>query len=71
MVRKTSTEKLKTEINTKLEKASELRENQLEKVKSIAHQSGEKKKPSSENTFLAHENQTLPVHSQHQPPAEG
>ena len=63
MVRKTSTEKLKSEIENKLEKASEMRENQLEKVKSIAHYSGEKKKPSSENTFLVHENQTLPVHS--------
>jgi hypothetical protein len=56
------------EIDTKMEKATEMRENQLEKVKSIAQKSAEKKKPSSENTYLAHENMTLPVHSQHQPP---
>ncbi len=69
-VRKTSTEKLKSDITNKLEKATELRENQLEKVKTIAHQSGEKKKPSAGNTYLAHENMTLPVHSENQPPVE-
>jgi hypothetical protein len=47
-----------------------MRENQLEKVKSIAQKSAEKKKPSAGNTYLAHENTTLPVHSQAQPSSE-
>jgi hypothetical protein len=47
-----------------------MRENQLEKVKSIAQKSAEKKKPSAGNTYLAHENTTLPVHSQTQPSTE-
>lgn len=40
------------------------REGQLEKVKSIAQHSAEKKKPSAGNMYLAHENQTLPAPSQ-------
>ena len=62
--RKSSSEKLKSEIENKLEKATQHRDSQLEKVKSVAHYSAEKKKPSSENMYLAHENQTLPAPSQ-------
>jgi hypothetical protein len=62
--RQSSSEKLKSEIESKLEKASQHREGQLEKVKSIAHYSGEKKKSSADNMYLAHENQTLPAPSQ-------
>lgn len=63
-IRKSSCEKLKCEIECKLEKASQHRDGQLEKVKSIAQHSAEKKKPSAGNMYLAHENQTLPAPSQ-------
>lgn len=63
-IRKSSSEKLKMEIECKLEKASQHREGVLEKVISTAHYSAEKKKPSAGNMYLAHENQTLPAPSQ-------
>ena len=69
-IRKTSAEKLKCEIENKIGKANEMRENQLEKVKSVAHYSAEKKKPSAGNSYIAHENITLPAHSQNQPGSE-
>jgi len=55
-IRKSSAEKLKHEIDSKLEKATLHREGQLEKVKSVAQYSAEKKKPSAGNMYLAHEN---------------
>lgn len=55
-IRKSSAEKLKHEIESKLEKATLHREGQLEKVKSVAQYSAEKKKPSAGNMYLAHEN---------------
>ena len=63
-IRKSSSEKLKQEIEHKMEKATQHRENQIEKVKSTAQHSAEKKKPSAGNMYLAHENQTLPAPSQ-------
>jgi hypothetical protein len=43
--RQSSTEKMKTEIEKKLEQASINREEHLDKVKNVAHHSAEKKKP--------------------------
>lgn len=68
-MRKSSAEKLKQEIEYKLEKATQHREDQLEKVKSTALYSAEKKKRSAGNMYLAHENQTLPAPSQVPPEA--
>ena len=68
--RKSSVEKMKNELDMKHQKATEMRDYQLEKVKSIAQKSAEKKKPSSGNSYIAHENMTLPVHSENQPPVE-
>jgi len=54
--RKLSAEKLKTDLENKLDHAAQKREEQLEHVKNIAHHSAEKKK-SSANVNMDNKNQ--------------